>query len=86
MSKEARLFVVLDSEMKWSEFGQNSGHCGVFSTYADALASAKARHERDNGEHYDYHILIIQRVSSVFNLSSIAHALKAFRLTWTEGR
>ena len=39
-----KLYVVLDSEHRMGDVGFNEGGCSVFSTYEDALVSAKKQH------------------------------------------
>ena len=60
----SKLYIVLDSELRMADVGYNEGGCGVFSTYKDALASAKQRHVNQGigfkeCPHYDKEILIV---------------------------
>lgn len=73
-----KLYIVLDSELAMNEMGFNEGGCGVFSTYEDALDSAKARHSYPYGTsdeevspYYDYQIMIVAKIGHSINQREI---------------
>ena len=62
----SKLYIVLDSEHRMGDVGFNEGGCSVFSTYEDALISAKKEHGFENwgvpNLYYDYQILIVEKI------------------------
>jgi len=66
-----KLYVVLDSEHRMGDVGFNEGGCSVFSTYEDALVSAKKQHGYESWNvpnlYYDYQILIVETIGHSVN-------------------
>ena len=62
----SKLYIVLDSEHRMGDVGFNEGGCSVFSTYEDALISAKKEHGFESwgvpNLYYDYQILIVETI------------------------
>ena len=67
----SKLYIVLDSEHRMGDVGFNEGGCSVFSTYEDALISAKKEHGFENwgvpNLYYDYQILIVEKIGHSVN-------------------
>jgi len=67
----SKLYIVLDSEHRMGDVGFNEGGCSVFSTYEDALISAKKEHGFENwgvpNLYYDYQILIVETIGHSVN-------------------
>jgi len=62
----SKLYIVLDSEHRMGDVGFNEGGCSVWSTYEEALISAKKEHGFENwgvpNLYYDYQILIVEKI------------------------
>ena len=74
----SKLYLVLDSEHQLGDVGFNEGGCGVFSTYKDALESAKEIHSRPYGTaidkdcpYFDYQILIVDVIGHSINQQEV---------------
>ena len=67
----SKLYIVLDSEHRMGDVGFNEGGCSVWSTYEEALISAKKEHGFENwgvpNLYYDYQILIVETIGHSVN-------------------